>query len=730
MRYRNLLFYILVIGSAVAGTLWLVQQGGSLETGKLTQPGVSGVEQTSADTSLWENLIHPLSRLLLQIITIILVARLFSLLLKRIGQPAVIGEILAGILLGPSLLGWLSPEISQFLFPKDSLGNLQFLSQIGLILFMFVVGLELDVRNVRGQTHAAVVISHVSIVFPFLLGVGLAFFTYQQFAPDDIPFSAFALFMGIATSITAFPVLARIVQERGLAHEPIGAIVITCAAADDVTAWCLLAIVIAIVKAGAISGALVSVGLAVVYVLFMFFVVKPLMTRFGAYYSNRELFGRPQVAIVLLILLASAWMTEVIGIHALFGAFIAGVIMPDGGSFKRILTEKLEDVALVLLLPLFFVFTGLRTQIGLLNEPYLWWVCLAVVGVAIVGKLAGSAGAARFMGMNWKDALTVGVLMNTRGLMELVVLNIAYDLGVLTDEIFAMLVIMALVTTFMAGPALDLLNHLFRDRAVRLEPHLLPKILLSFGRPEMGSSILKLSGLLTAHFKNQVEYTSMHISPQYDISPEEAEEFERMSFAPILATAQAMNLPLKTYYTATEEITEEIVHYTQEYQPDVLLVGAAQSLFDNDLLGGKISRILNQTRCDTLVFSDQGLQNLRRMLVLYYDLSDRIVLDYSLLLAKNQGVELQVLNLSDTSWDALMPIHTTVTPIAFTEKILNKESLSRFDLLLVNRDKWRQLVNNNSQWIQHSPSLLIVKKGSLENKLLQLHSLEQPVLLS
>lgn len=726
MKYKNLLFYILVIGGSIGIIWWLVQQGAGLEVGKVSQNGIPSSDGASAADGLWQNLVHPLSILILQIITIILVARLFALALKRIGQPAVIGEILAGILLGPSLLGWVSPEVSQFLFPKESLGNLQFLSQIGLILFMFVIGLELDIRNLRGQTHAAVVISHVSIVFPFLLGVSLAFFTYQEFAPDNIPFSAFALFMGIATSITAFPVLARIVQERGLTHKPIGTMVITCAAADDVTAWCLLAVVIAIVKAGAISGTLMSIGLAVAYVLFMFYVVKPLMARVGAYYSNREMFGRPQVALVFLILLVSAWMTEVIGIHALFGAFIAGVIMPDGGSFKRIITEKIEDVALVLLLPLFFVFTGLRTQIGLLNEPHLWIVCLVVIGVAVIGKLIGSTGAARFMGMNWKDSLMIGVLMNTRGLMELVVLNIAYDLGVLSDEIFAMLVIMALATTFMTGPALNLIEYIFPEKTNAVLKQVIPRILMSFGRPEMGKSILNLAYLLTSKKKTEVEYTSMHISPQYDISPEEAEEFERFSFAPIIETSKTLNLPIKTYYTATEDITQEIVDYTEEYDPDVLIVGAAQPLFDSDILGGKISKILNQIQCDTLVFNDRGLDKIQQILVLYYDASDKLALDYSLLLAKNQDAHVQILNPMNQPWEQYIPEDAAGSVREMKEKVLSKDLLSRYDLLIVNKDKWRQLVDNNSQWIQHSPSLLIIKKGITDNKLLETAQISQP----
>ncbi|RZM02688.1 MAG: cation/H(+) antiporter, partial [Pedobacter sp.] len=366
-----------------------------------------------------------------------------------------------------SFLGMYFPEYSGFLFPKQSLPNLQFLSQIGLILFMFVIGMELDLNVLKSKAKDAIVVSHASIIFPFTLGTGLAYFIYQHFAPANVGFLAFSLFMGIAMSITAFPVLARIVQERGLSKTKLGTIVITCAAADDITAWCILAAVIAIVKAGSIVSALFTILMAIAYVIIMLNVIRPFLKRMGEKYSTKETISKPVVAIFFLTLLGSAYMTEVIGIHALFGAFMAGVIMPASTNFRSIFIEKVEDVSLVLLLPLFFVFTGLRTQIGLLNDTHLWLVCGAIVFVAVMGKFIGSALAARYVGQNWKDSLSIGALMNTRGLMELVVLNIGYDLGVLSPEIFAMLVIMALLTTFMTGPALDIINKIFKEKIVK-----------------------------------------------------------------------------------------------------------------------------------------------------------------------------------------------------------------------------------------------------------------------
>ena len=463
---RNLLFYGLTIGTFSGLMYVLIINGQAMEVNKVT------VQKDPLTTSSWnqftdtyqQNITSPLAILLLQIITIIVVARAFGYLCKKIRQPTVIGEIAAGIFLGPSFVGMHYPEFSNFLFPVKSLGNLQFLSQIGLILFMFVIGMELDLKVLKNKAQEAIVVSHASIIFPFALGIGLAFFVYERFAPAQVSFLSFSLFTGIALSITAFPVLARIVQERGLSKTKLGAMAITCAATDDITAWCILAAVIAIVKAGSFVSSLYTIIMAASYVLIMLRLVRPFLKKLGAIYSSKESLTKPLVAVFFIILLISSYGTEIIGIHALFGAFMAGVIMPSNLNFRTIFIEKVEDVALVLLLPLFFVFTGLRTQIGLLNDPYLWKITGLIIAVAVIGKFAGSALASKFVGQNWRDSLIIGALMNTRGLMELVVLNIGYDLGVLTPEIFTMMVIMALVTTCMTGPALDIINRFLPEK--------------------------------------------------------------------------------------------------------------------------------------------------------------------------------------------------------------------------------------------------------------------------
>jgi Kef-type K+ transport system membrane component KefB len=448
-----MLHYSILLVVSIAGLLVLLGFGARL------QPPVSAGAEAAVSTDLAaglrETLADPLSRLLLQIVVIVVAARLAGTLFRRMGQPAVIGEMVAGILLGPSLLGLLFPDALNFLFPAASLGTLKLFSQVGVILFMFLVGMDLDLRHLREKAHAAVMVSHASILLPMLLGVGLALFLYTSQAPAGVAFTSFALFMGIAMSITAFPVLARILEERGLSKTPLGTTSIACAAVDDVTAWCLLAVVVAIARSNGIAPAFLTIGLALAFVGFMLLVVRPWVDRT---LTNTRINSKTIMAGTVVFAFAAAWITEVIGIHALFGAFLAGVVAPSQKAFRAGLRERLEVLVSVLLLPLFFAFTGLRTQIGLLDDGASWLICAAVIGFAIVGKLGGSTLAARWTGMGWRDSFSIGALMNTRGLMELIVLNIGYDMGILSGKIFAVMVIMALVTTFMTAPLLELIE--------------------------------------------------------------------------------------------------------------------------------------------------------------------------------------------------------------------------------------------------------------------------------
>jgi len=438
------------------GGVWLV-----LASGSRLQPA-SGVpatiHATSSSTSLlWENFRTPLSTLLTQIIVILITAGVFRRLFRRIGQPPVMGEMLAGIVLGPSVLGWFYPPALSFLFPVQSLEILRQLSQIGVVLFMFIVGTELNIRLLREKGTEAVMISHASIIVPFLLGTTLSLFLYSELAPAGTSFNAFALFIGVAMSITAFPVLARILEDRKLSQTTLGSIAITCAAVDDVTAWCILALVIAIVKSTGLESAAITIGLTLVFAVAMIFLVRPQLARLIKEPDSQQ-HRRRLIPIILAFVFACALITETIGIHALFGAFVAGVIMPPSTEFRIFLKDKLEAFGSYALLPLFFAFTGLRTQVSLLNDWQGWALCGVIILVAIAGKLGGSMLMSRWTGMSWSQSFSIGVLMNTRGLVELVVLNIGYDLGILSGRIFAMMVLMALVTTFMTGPLLSLVK--------------------------------------------------------------------------------------------------------------------------------------------------------------------------------------------------------------------------------------------------------------------------------
>ena len=398
-----------------------------------------------------------LSRLFLQLFIIIAAACLAGCLFVRLGQPAVVGEMIAGILLGPSLFGLLAPGAFHFVFAPPSLEPLRLFSQIGVCLFMFAVGMELDMSQLKRQVQTAIVVSHSSIVIPYLLGVTLALFLYQHLAQPGASFTAFALFLGISMSITAFPVLVRILKDRNIFKTALGSTATACAAVDDVTAWTILAFVIAIARASSVGGATFAFGLVIVFVSLMLLIIKPNLPRWiGLSALDRTEPGQVTLAVVLGVILGSAFTTELIGVHALFGAFLAGTVMPSVSGFREKFVIRVENISSVLLLPVFFAFTGLRTQIGLLGDAHDWIICLVIIGVATAGKLGGSALAARLTGMDTRTSLQLGALMNTRGLMELIALNIGYDLGILSQSIFTMLVLMALITTVMTGPLLTL----------------------------------------------------------------------------------------------------------------------------------------------------------------------------------------------------------------------------------------------------------------------------------
>lgn len=750
-KYKNSIFYasvIMILGFAI---YWITVEGKKLEV---------DVRSVVSGNTAWENFLesmshnfqHPLAILLFQIITIVLTARVFGWLFKKIGQPSVIGEIIAGIALGPSFVGMYFPEVSALIFPVESLGNLQFLSQIGLILFMFVIGMELDLNVLKSKANDAVIISHASIIFPFALGMALAYYIYVSFAPAGVNFVSFGLFMGIAMSITAFPVLARIVQERGIHKTRVGTVVITAAAADDITAWCLLAAVIAIVKAGSFVSAIYVIGLAVLYVFVMMKVVRPFLNRVGDLSISKGSLTKTDVAIFLLTLIVSSYCTEIIGIHALFGAFMTGAIMPVNDRFRHMFIEKVEDVSVTLFLPLFFVYTGLRTEIGLINDAYLWEITGLIILVAVVGKFIGSAFAAKFVGQSWKDSLTIGALMNTRGLMELVVLNIGFDLGVLTGEVFAMMVIMALVTTFMAGPSLDLINKLFKNKD-ESEVNTVAsknkfKLLFSFGNPVQGKKLLRIGDALSKKQTSNSEITGMLFGTSEDVFAFEA-SYEAENLTPIIEESQLLKREVLTMFKISSDVESDIVEISNSKNYDMLLVSANESIyhgtflgrvlgfttriinpdmlldtfrgkeniFDNTPLDDNTRHILTNVKIPVGVFLDKNLSKLDNIILPVYSKEDIFLMEFAQKLIHNNESQLIIVDMehqveNNFTMKELIRSIEQVKPnhISLIEKSdVTLEILKQQDLVLISQESWKRLQDARKKWTKYLPSMLIVK---------------------
>ncbi len=395
--------------------------------------------------------------LVLQITVILFVCRLVGTIFRKIHQPRVVGEMFAGILLGPSLLGWMAPQFSAYLFPPASLGFLNALSQIGVVIFMFLVGLNINPKELKHQSHAAVLTSHVSITAPFVLAALLALYLYPKLSDDSVSFTNFALFMGAAMSITAFPVLARILSERDLLGSSLGTVAIAAAAVDDVTGWCILAYIVVLVRAAHQSTSIwVTLGGILVFGVVMIYGVQVLLRGFERTFRKYGEISENRMAALLLLALISGLCTERLGIHLLFGSFLMGAIMPKDPTFVRYVLDRFETITITLLLPLFFAFTGLRTNIGLAKGPAMWGYCALIILVATLGKLGGTMAAARLTGMGWREATGLGALMNARGLMGFVILNIGLDIKIISPALFSMMVVMALVTTFMTSPILEL----------------------------------------------------------------------------------------------------------------------------------------------------------------------------------------------------------------------------------------------------------------------------------
>jgi Kef-type K+ transport system membrane component KefB/nucleotide-binding universal stress UspA family protein len=595
---------------------------------------------------------------LISILIVIGLSRLVGLLFRRWRQPLVIGEIVAGIMLGPSLLGFVAPEIATGLFPLESIPYLGVLAQIGLIFFMFLIGLELDPRYLRHQMDVALLTSHVSILVPFSLGTLLSLFLYPLVSDSSVSFTAFALFLGAAMSITAFPVLARIITENNLQGTRLGTLALTCAAVDDVTAWCLLALAIAVTRTNSMTAALPTILEAVLYIAAMLTLGRQFLHKLSAYYDRCQRLNQFTLAWIYMGVVASALITELIGIHLIFGAFLFGAVMPKNPALTRELAQKTEDFVLTFLLPIFFAYSGLRTQIGLLNRPELWGLCGLVLLVAISGKYWGSYCAARFCGIEKREAAALGWLMNTRGLTELIVLNIGLSLGVISPLLFAMLVIMALVTTFMTSP---LLEWTFPKEQIRED--MLPmvaeatdriyRVLVPIANPNTQRDLIGLAVAIAAGNQPIAAHTPLTaaIYPLSLIELNEEYAFESMPAEAdrLIADRQAevdqliddLELPdvrslIYPIVRVASDVAQETVRVADLDQADLILLGWHRPAFSSNRLGGRVGQILSMAQTDVAVFIDRQFAQLDQLLVPYApDMHNDLSLEIALRLLVN-----------------------------------------------------------------------------------------------
>ncbi|MDR1344225.1 MAG: cation:proton antiporter [Tannerellaceae bacterium] len=754
---KSLTFYVLMI--ALFGSLMytIVRQGETRQPEEIVAPDKPAglAEGFDAFSQLFlRDIESPIAILLLQIIAILLTCRLFGWLFMKIGQPTVIGEILAGIVLGPSVMGHFAPEVSGFLFREESLANINILSQFGLILFMFAIGMELDIGAVRKKLKETILISHTSAIVPFSFGMLTAYFVYDRYADNATPFLSFALFIGISMSITAFPVLARIIQERGLTKTHLGTVTLASAANGDITAWCLLAVVIAIAQAGTMLSAVYSIFFSGIYLLLMFFVIQPFLRVVGHIYHNREVIDKGMVAMMFLILICSSYLTQILGLHALFGAFIAGVIMPANIKFRNILTEKVEDVSLALFLPLFFVSTGLRTEIALLNTPELWWMCAIITFAAIAGKFGGAFLSARFVGESFKDSLYIGALMNTRGLMELVVLTIGYEMGILSPPIFVMLVLMTLVTTFMTAPLIAFIGFCFRTHTESQEKKMRPqtegvyKVMLSFGRAGNGQIMLDVAHQMFAAQSKTLEITALHLTVSPDVNPLHTDNFEEVSFGPILYGAQKLGLPIKTRYETSNNAGVDIVNVVNDENFDFLLVGAGISMsnlpadvvanrfrtffynrylrffktpeswfYPGSLLKDKTKVFIENASCAVGVFVNRNFVKASNVLLIIASDGDLFLLDYVCTLLKCTQGSVAIV---DTSSGEQGAVDTKVALARFRSTVKQSSILPHKDLepglfagynfMLISYHTWNEVSEHRKEALQRMPSTLILSR--------------------
>lgn len=598
----HILLYGLMIGGVVVVFAGIRAWGEKLSAPAAPAGSIYGSAAGQMD-------VNALLHVLLALALVVSTARLLGTLFRIAHQPPVIGEIIAGILLGPSLLGRVAPALWQHLLPATVAPFLNVISQVGVILYMFLVGLELDPGLMRQRGQATVAISHASIITPFVMGSLLALLLYPIFSSREVPFTNFALFLGVSMSVTAFPVLARILTDRGIHRTRMGTIALTCAAVDDITAWCLLAFVVSVARAQS-AGAMRTLLFAAIYLIGMLVVVRPAMGVLSRMYGNRGGLTQGLMALIFVALLLSSCATELIGIHAIFGAFALGAVIPHDSQMARELTDRLEDLVIVLLLPAFFAFTGLRTQIGLVRGVQQWMLCGLIIVVASAGKFGGSLIAARVTGLEWREGSALGVLMNTRGLMELIVLNIGLEMHVISPTLFAILVIMALVTTLATTPTLHLIT---RRQPIESEAVVARRLSVSDNEPDRSTILVPVAdpqGVMIL-VEMALAATPPNAPPPRVLAlvrrpPGGVRSGLRETQQRVAPRSPALSAALEYAWESGAVITPQAV-WSDDPVADILgtaadaqigwvLLGAHRAVFGNDFTGGVVHRILEGAR--------------------------------------------------------------------------------------------------------------------------------------
>ena len=686
---------------------------------------------------------NPPILLICQLTVIIVVARLFGQVARYLGQSAVVAEIVAGIVLGPSVLQIVAPAAFATLFPLSGMNTLTALSELGLVLYLFLVGMEFDLASLRRRVMPGLFISHASLLVPLGLGSGLAWLVAQELAPEAVPQWVFVAFIGVAMSISAFPMLSRMLADHGFARTRLGKLALTTAALDDLTGWGLLALIFVLGRSHSWSGTLGALGLAAGFGILMLGLVRPLLARIGQTASDRQRVTPGMVAFCLVSLFAAVIVAHLVGTHALFGAFVMGLCMPHRGSFSRAIAEKVEDMVTIALLPLFFVLSGLQTDIRLLADAGSWSICAGLVVVAWVGKFGGGAVAARLTGISWRDAMALGVLLNTRGLMELVVLHVGREQGIVDPPMFTMLVVMTVLTT---GLTQTLVTRLLRNpestsslpaagvpsavppgiaaqgslRAPRtadtqahqvLSGHIAPqlhafRLLLCVGQRSTGPSMLDVAVLLGS--TGLGDATALHISRPSErtsalVSSDESDSFSEEStnaLALMMERAQERNARIVPLATQSSFPAREILAAARRKSAELIVLGWHRPVISANILGGIVGEVIADSPVPVVILVSSGQTAPQRIVGLVSDSgSGRLVRELAFRMAHASGAELVLLAPSadgDTSGRHVEPVRDERFPMiravlitcagTSNERAALEETGANTDLLLVPTD--------------------------------------------